>query len=594
METLAEKAESLRQTIDINIFKGYDIRGDAQVTAKSPKINLREEDAFLIGQALASSYTSQQQIPRFLITSDHRPTSEALRQALAQGAQDAGAKVDVNRDPVPTGATSWTILQRKDHYDIAIQITGSHNPYYNNGFKITSKQDDDGNPDVNGFPQALYGENLKKIHRNIVENHVEKNRDGGEINEINYVNDEYQKAMIDYFAALLPNDKKFTTPFRVVLDAGNGLGCKAVEILRALGVEVYEMFTDLHGEFPNHPADPSKQDGIKMAQDKVREFNSSLQPGEQPWIAAVFDGDGDRSGVIGEDGNVIYPERILAIFYIRFLLENKSGLQKLYEKNEHVGLALDVRGTAVVGELISQYHHQKKYGIISEFIPCGYPNHRSYVRRQIEKITRLQENCDSDTSQLFENIKKTYTSAEASGHFFYATCTNVPQAMVDDGIFSAIKLLQIVDTISEYEAKENFIAAQESYQIVDLFNAISWRPVSNEVRGASPYEDQAKEDIICDIKKVIAQQKENPTQFSRKITELIDVDGIRVVFDDNSFLLVRASQTSPKFTYKFEAQTTQRLVEVISETIEFLKSYTDQGVSLVELQEELSTQKSSL
>ncbi|BBM82493.1 hypothetical protein [Candidatus Uabimicrobium amorphum] len=594
METLAEKAESLRKTVDINIFKGYDIRGDAQVTAKSPKINLREEDAFLIGQALASSYTSKQQTPRFLITSDHRPTSETLRLALAHGAKDAGAKVDINGDPVPTGATSWTILQRKDLYDIAIQITGSHNPYYNNGFKITSKQDDEGNPDVNGFPQALYGENLKKIHRNIVEDQVEKNCEGGEVNEINYVNEEYQKAMIDYFAPILPNDQKFTTPFRVVLDAGNGLGCKAVEILRALGVEVYEMFTDLHGEFPNHPADPSKQDGIKMAQDKVREFNSSLEPGEQPWIAAVFDGDGDRSGVIAEDGNVIYPERILAIFYIRFLLENKLGLQNLHAQNEHVGLALDVRGTAVVGELISEYHQQKKYGIVSEFIPCGYPNHRSYVRRQIEKLTRLQDDCDVETRQQLENIKKTYTSAEASGHFFYATCKNVPQAMVDDGIFSAIKLLQIVDTIRDYEAKENFIAEQESYKIVDLFNAISWRPVSNEVRGASPYEDQAKEDIICDIKKVIAQQKENPTQFSQKITELIDVDGIRVVFDDNSFLLVRASQTSPKFTYKFEAQTKERLVEVISETIEFLKSYTDQGVSLVELQEELSLQKSSL
>ncbi|WP_372369460.1 hypothetical protein [Candidatus Uabimicrobium sp. HlEnr_7] len=591
METLAQRAESLRQTIDINIFKGYDVRGDAQVTSKSPKINLREEDAFLIGQSLASSYTLKQQTPRFLITSDHRPTSEALRSALAQGAQNAGAKVDINTDPVPTGATSWTILQRKNDYDIAIQITGSHNPYYNNGFKITSKQNDQDHPDTNGFPQALYGKNLKKIYYNIIENQVQKDQNGGTINQVNYVNDEYQRAMVTYFAGILGNDKKFTTPFRVVLDAGNGLGCKAVDILRELGVEVYEMFTDLHGEFPNHPADPSKEEGIKMAQEKVKEFNNSLQPGERPWIAAVFDGDGDRSGVIGEDGQVIYPERILAIFYIRFLLENKDGLQCLYKKNEHVGLALDVRGTAVVGELITQYREQKNYGIISEFIPCGYPNHRSYVRKQIEKIASLQESCDVATNQKLEDIKKTYTSAEASGHFFYATCPQVPEAMVDDGIFSAIKLLQIVDTINEFEAKENFIVAQDNYKITDLFNAISWRPVSNEVRGASPYEDKAKEDIISDIKNVISEQIEHQSLFLQKIKEVIDVDGIRVVFEDSSFLLIRASQTSPKFTYKFEAQTKKRLAEVISETIQFLQSYEKKGVSLVELQEELSIQK---
>lgn len=586
MKNLAQRAELVRDSIDINIFKGYDIRGDAQVTSESSAVNLREEDAFLIGQALASGYVLQQQIPKFLITSDHRPTSESLRNALAEGIKMAGGKATINEDPAPTGATSWAILQKKDLFDVAVQITGSHNPYYNNGFKITSKQDANGKSNTNGFPQALYGENLKKVYRDILDGNVAQSN-SGEILTTNIINDEYKEAMISYFSSILPNDKKFKTPFRVILDAGNGLGCKAVPILRALGIEIHEMFTKLEPTFPNHPADPSVEDGVKMAQEKVIEYNKSLLPGERPWIALVFDGDGDRSGVIAEDGKVLYPEQILVIFYIRFLLENKAGFQLLKKMNQNIGLALDVRGTGVIGELIDKYREEKNYGIIAEFIPCGYPNHRSYVRKQIDKISIAQKSVSVEEQKILENIKNTYTSAEASGHFFYATCPTIPDAMVDDGIFSGIKLLQIIDSLVDFEAKENFIETKKTYKVVDIFNAISWRPVSNEVRGKAPYKDADKEAIISDITNVIREEMKNKILFSQKINKIIDVDGIRAVFEDDSFLLIRASQTSPKFTYKFEAQTQERLREIITETIQFLQTYEKQGVSLSELKKEL-------
>ncbi len=586
-----EHAEEARNNIDINIFKGYDVRGDAQITEKSPHIQLRPEDAFLIGQAIGSEYIKKGQTPRVLITADHRPSSETLRDALSDGFASAGGMVQKSLEPTPTGATSWAILQKRDSFDVSVQITGSHNPYYNNGFKITCKQNEKEEADKEGIPRALYGERLKEVYHRIKKGDVVK--DGsGEIKELEGLVSEYQKAFLDYFKTRLPR-KEFRNSFRVILDAGNGLGCYAVDILRGLGVDVVEMFTELDGVFPNHPADPSAEEGIIAAQRKVRDFNSRVSETERPWIGLVFDGDGDRCGVIAEDGRVLYPERILSILYLRFIIENKAGLRLLHRLKEKVGLAFDVRGTGVISDLIESYQKQGM-GITGEYIPCGYPNHRSYVNRQIQHLEKIikDHKLSPEEEENLRKIQRSYTSAESSGHFFYATCQDFPEVVVDDGIFSALKLLEIIDSIDSYEAKEGIMREKKEYLLEDVINSLEWKPVSNEIRGASPYEEEKKNQVIEAITQIVKQeQKNSSSRFKFPISEIIDVDGVRVMFNDGSFFLVRASQTSPKFTYKFEAPQQKRLIAVMSEIISFLEEYEKEGLSTAELKTEWRLQK---
>ncbi len=642
---LVERAEEHRNKLDSNIFRGYDIRGDATAVPNGPKINLSEVDAYLIGQALASLYTEKGQIPRVLVTADHRPSSPALQQGLALGLAAAGAQVWVASEPTPTGATSWYILEKTRELDVAIQITGSHNPYYNNGFKITAKQNDRGEPDVSGLPQALYGERLKALYYRIVQKQITQYPTiPGNVQTISNVVSDYQKNMAKYFRRLLQaRGGKFQQPFRMVLDAGNGLGCKAIPIFRDLGVEMIELFTDLEGTFPNHPADPSKPDGVFAAQEKVKALNQ--EPSPHPWFATVFDGDGDRSGVIDEKGQGIYPERILVIYYTRFLLANQEGLRILSRLNQNIGLALDVRGTAVVCDVIEyfgrlqalrHYYLQHKisaievdqavasvlakmwkepvltpamfpahfpnvpeaewkrilaeqlnYGVVGKYIPAGYPNHRAYVREQIQKLERLKKHLSHEEQAALTQMQRQYTSAESSGHFFYGTCASMPEVMVDDGIYSILVLLNLIDTLPNFEIKYGLMPPGTQPTLSNLFGSVAWRPVSNEIRDAAPSENTQKFAIVSSITQMIKAEKEAPTgKFKQAIRSIIDVDGVRAEFVDGSFALVRASNTSPMLTYKFEATTTQRLGEVIEEMIQLMKPFQSQGVSTLELEQE--------
>ena len=596
------------EKIDINIFQGYDIRGDAIACYKDARVNLRPKDAYLIGLAIgcdfiekSSSQKEKDYRPKVFIAADNRLSSPSLRKALVEGAFDAGCYVDYTEEEVPTGAVSRKILI--SDYDISIQITGSHNPYFNNGFKITSRQDKNGFHNASGDPSALYGNKrnrpfeLINIYDRIVSKTGLRFLDGGKKRELKGIVDEYIDDFIKYFKKKLKAGKgKFKKSFAVVLDPGNGVGACAEKLFKALGVQTLSIFSKSDGRFPNHPADPSKEDGVKFTCEFVRSLNKTSKI---PFIGVVFDGDGDRSGIVNEDGDVIYPEKIVVINYIRFILENLSALQYLEKIGEKVGLALDVRGPSFTEKLIADFAKKKKLGLFGFYIPGGYPSHRTFVKEQIEKIdniiqTKKPAKKDKD---LLEKLKKTYTSAETSGHFFYATAPdNYPDIVIDDGIFSSVNLLCIIDSLNDVEAKEAYLKLKKkrSYLVKDIFDIFKWQPVSNEIRDKAPFEDSEKFAAIDDFKKTAFEIKEkrisNP--FSKEISNIIDIDGVRIVFEDNSFLLMRASNTSPKFTYKFEGPTQKRLIMVIEEFIDFLKSSQIKDIGIEEIEKELLFQNS--
>jgi phosphomannomutase len=104
---------------------------------------------------------------------------------------------------------------------------------------------------------------------------------------------------------------------KIVVDCGNGIaGASAPGILRAIGCEVTELFSDVDGNFPNHHPDPSKPENL-------RDVMAALKAGDAE-LGLAFDGDGDRLGIVTKEGNTIYPDRQMMLF-ARDVLQRAPG-----------------------------------------------------------------------------------------------------------------------------------------------------------------------------------------------------------------------------------------------------------------------------
>jgi phosphomannomutase len=105
---------------------------------------------------------------------------------------------------------------------------------------------------------------------------------------------------------------------KIVVDSGNGIpGASAPGILRALGCEVIELYSEVDGDFPNHHPDPSKHENLKELIRTVKRRRADL--------GLAFDGDGDRLGVVTREGNIIYPDRQLMLFATDVLKRNPGA-----------------------------------------------------------------------------------------------------------------------------------------------------------------------------------------------------------------------------------------------------------------------------
>jgi phosphomannomutase len=121
---------------------------------------------------------------------------------------------------------------------------------------------------------------------------------GGSVAQVS-VNQAYQDRIVQ--------DIHLRRPLRIVVDSGNGIaGASAPAILRAIGCDVIELFSEVDGEFPNHHPDPSKPENLKDLIAALQTTGAEL--------GLAFDGDGDRLGIVTSDGQTIYPDRQMMLF----------------------------------------------------------------------------------------------------------------------------------------------------------------------------------------------------------------------------------------------------------------------------------------
>ncbi len=273
--------------ISQNIFRAYDIRGVVGST-------LTPEVVKLIGQALGNLYPQSQTV---VVARDGRLSSAVLADYLNYGLQSSGcAVIDIGKVPTP-------VLYYATHElatGAGVMVTGSHNPPEYNGLKIIM----DG--------KTLYGDEIQAIYHRLIR---------GELN--NAAGSIRQQDMLNNYIARICDDIKLSRPLRLGIDCGNGIaGPAALKLFAQLGCEISALFCDVDGNFPNHHPNPSDPENLEALIERVRQRHLDL--------GLAFDGDGDRVGVVDNQGIVLWPDRQMML-YSRDVLSGNPGAKIIFD-----------------------------------------------------------------------------------------------------------------------------------------------------------------------------------------------------------------------------------------------------------------------
>lgn len=274
------------------IFRAYDIRGVA--------FEDFDEDGFM---AIAESFAKylqnkfQLETPRVFVSGDGRNSMPELFPAVITGLTMAGADVTWGGlAPTPVNYFAF----HEGGFDGALQISASHNPSEYNGLKLTDR---DG---------AVCGDEIQVIRKLAQCGVCPKTaaKFGTCVNDCQKTDFfvSYKQKIQSLFATSL-------APKKIVIDAGNAVpGMFYPKIFRDFGFEVIELYTDLNPLFPNHQPDPERAENL---QDLIQ-----IVQGNKADYGFAYDGDGDRVGVVLQNGGILSADKILYVLAADYLSRN--------------------------------------------------------------------------------------------------------------------------------------------------------------------------------------------------------------------------------------------------------------------------------
>ena len=271
------------------IFKAYDIRG---IVGKARPADIVEQIGRAIGtEALAAGDRA------VIVGRDGRLSGPTIAGALMDGICATGCDaVDIGMVPTPLTYFATEALD----IGSAVSVTGSHNPPDYNGLKVMIGT------------HTLAAERIQDLRKRI------ENREfsvGTGQRRTENVVPEYMRRVVA--------DVRLKRPLRVVTDCGNGVaGMAAPQLMRDIGCDVVELFSDVDGTFPNHHPDPSVADNLAPLIKAVHR--------EEADLGVAFDGDGDRLGVVTDTGQVIWPDRQMILF-AQDILSRNPGATVIYD-----------------------------------------------------------------------------------------------------------------------------------------------------------------------------------------------------------------------------------------------------------------------
>ena len=267
---------------------------------------------------------------------------------------------------------------KKNKHKSGIMITGSHNPKNYNGVKMVINDNPVSGSEIYKLIDKDKPSTKKKgtiVYKDIKKEYIQEVKENVDINN----------------------------KVKIVIDCGNGAaGCIAPDLFKSMGCEVIELFSEVDGNFPNHHPDPGKIENLNDLISQVKESDADL--------GIAFDGDGDRVGLVTNEGKVIYPDKIMMILSKDILSSNKGTI------------IFDVKCSNLLPEIISSHGGK----------PIMSPTGHFHIKNAIKRHNPL-------------------LAGEMSGHIFF----NDKWYGFDDGHYSGARIIEIVSKenrkISEIE-----------------------------------------------------------------------------------------------------------------------------------------------
>jgi len=459
-----------------SIFKAYDIRGVVPST-----VNV--EMAQALGRAFGTVALREGQ-KVVAVGRDGRLSGPALTAALVSGLVSVGIEVlDIGMATTPMLYFAANTLCAS-----GIQVTGSHNPKDYNGFKMV----------MGG--RAIYGDEIQTL-RQIMTDETWALQDGGSVRSVD---------VLAAYQARIVGGIKLERPMKIVVDCGNGIaGASAPDILRAIGCEVTELFSEVDGNFPNHHPDPSKPENL-------RDMMAALKAGDAE-IGLAFDGDGDRLGIVTKEGNTIYPDRQMMLF-ARDVLKRAPGGTIIF----------DVKCSQRLAPAI----------VAAGGVPMMFKTGHSLIKAKMKEIGAP-------------------LGGEMSGHIFFKE----RWYGFDDGTYAGCRLLEILSQSPDGNAVLNALPTSFSTPELNV-KCAEGEPhglVDQLVNIATPAPSGGG--AAHNVASVGA-----PFAAPAVVTT---IDGLRVDWPDG-FGLIRASNTTPVLVLRFEGHTPEALARIQADMLALL------------------------
>ena len=421
--------------------------------------------------------------PRVIVGHDYRSYSERIKKALTKGLTSTGCNVeDVGLSLSPM----VYFAQFNLNSDAIAMVTASHNENGWTGVKMGIKKG------LTHAPNEM--SELKDITLN------KKFKSGkGDVKKI----DNFKKVYIQD----LINNNKINKKIKAVVACGNGTaGVFAPDILRGIGCDVVELDCKLDWSFPKYNPNPEDLEMLHAISKTVKDNKADIGFG--------FDGDGDRCGVIDENGNEIFSDKIGLLI--------ARNLAPKYKNSKFI---VDVKSTGLYSKdkVLTDNKCQTIY----------WKTGHSHIKRKV-------------------NAEKALAGFEKSGHFFF----NQPLGYgYDDGINSAIHVCHLLN--------------DQRKKMSDLMLEL---PNTFQTPTMAPFcKDEEKYKVVdVMVKEVQKLQKENTKIAGQRITEVLTINGVRFSLEDGSWGLIRASSNKPSLVVVTESPSSDERKKKIFEFIDGL------------------------
>ena len=453
----------IKRDIKTNIFRGYDIRGIYPT-------ELDSATCYTIGRSFAT-YVKRLGKTTAVVGRDNRYSSPILSKYLIDGLRDSGLNViDLGLCTTPMYYYACIKLNNPT----GIMVTASHNPKDDNGLKFAF--DERGN---------ARGEMIEEFRDFTLK--CEFDEGYGSYSTYN-IRNEYMDL---YKQSLAFGNRRL----KVVLDPGNGTtSIIAKDIYEMFPIDVDIIYGESDPDFPNHHPDPCVEKNLDGLKRRVLETHADM--------GLAFDGDGDRLGVIDENGNYIATDKYMIII-IRDIINKVAKKEFLYDVKCSKSLTDEIEKLGGTG--------------------ICYRTGNSYTKAKVK-----------DDNLPF--------GGELSGHVYF----NDKWPCFDSGIYAGLRLVEIM--------------SHNDKTVSQMLDGINNYYSTEELKFKSS--DETKFGIVEKVKEYAMS----------KGYDCNTIDGVRVTFSDG-WALVRASNTGPNLTARFEASTEEKLNAYQEEFVNLINEY---------------------